>query len=355
MFFLLRLILLGLTAGTVFAYEFNLSNLEGKNKIVGMLVIGGGPAGLTAAMNGGNLGIPTVILTGYDLGGQMNQTSYIENVPFVRKGLASAMVDTFYNQVKDFGALVYDRSAVSINFDKGWPFEVTLDSGETIIALSLIIATGSEIKKSEAVGEDIYFGQGVSPCAKCDGHFFKDKNVCVIGGGDTALEEAMQLSAYAKSITILVRSGVLKAARRMQDKISGYDKVKIEYNKSLVEVLGDVAGVTGIKVKDTVTNTVSTMDTDGVFLAIGRRPRNELFVDTLKIDRFGYMHTDEACQSLSHPGIFAAGEVGNPTCSQAVEAASLGSIAANSASQFLRSIGITDSFLKNLKDRLFVC
>jgi len=355
MFFLLQIIL-GITCVNIRSYEFDLSKLTGIDKIAGMVVIGAGPAGLTAAMNGGNLGIPTVVLPGYDLGGQMNQTSFIENFPFVRRGLASDMVNTFHNQVKDFGAKVYDRSVVTIDIDSGWPFKVTLDSGETIMALSLVIATGSEAKKCGAIGEDTYFGRGISPCARCDAHFYLEEDVVVIGGGDTAIEEAMQLSSYAKSVTILVRSGILKAARRMQDKISGFDKVKIEYNKTLVEVLGDDKAVVGVKVKDNLTNTVSLMDVKGVFLAIGRLPRNELVVDSkLKLDRFGYIHTDENCQSVSHPGVFAAGEVGNPSCSQAVEAASLGSIAANSASQFLRSIGITDNVLKSLNDRLFVC
>lgn len=336
--------------------EFNLSKLEEVDKIVGMLIIGGGPAGLTAAMSGGNFGIPTLVLTGYDIGGQINQTSTIENMPGFRKGPATDLVDTLYHQAKDFGAIVSDNRVESIDIDNGWPYKVMLDSGEIIWAMSLIIATGSEIKKSGVVGEDRYFGQGISPCAKCDGHFFKGQHVVVIGGGDTAIEEAMQLSTQGvKSITILVRSGQLKAARRMQDKISGFDKVKIDYNKGLVEIFGNDVGVTGVKVRDNVTEKVDVMKTDGVFLAIGRRPRNELVIGTkLKLDRFGYIHTDETCQSVSHPGIFAAGEVGNPNCFQAVEAASSGSIAANYASQFLRSIGITDNFVKSLKNRLYM-
>lgn len=144
----------------------------------------------------------------------------------------------------------------------------------------------------------------------------------------------------------------MKAARRMQDQIKGYDKVKIDFNKGLMEILGDEKGVTAIKIKDNVTQNIDTIKADGVFLAIGRRPRNELVINKLELDSLGYIRTDANCQSISRPGIFAAGEVGNPNCAQAVEAASSGSITASSAGHFLRNIGITDSFWKNVKNHL---
>lgn len=332
------------------AQNFDLSKLKPSDKVVGMLVIGAGPAGLTAAMNGGNLGIPTLVLGGYDIGGQINLTSVIDNWPGVRKSSASDIIDNLYNQAKDFGAIISHQRAESIEVENGPPFKVTTDTGEIIYAWSVVIATGSEVKRSGVIGEDKYFGQGVSPCAKCDGHFFKDQNVIVIGGGDTAITEAEELSAHAKNITILVRSDEMKAARRMQDQIKGYDKVKIDFNKGLMEIFGDEKGVKGVKVLDNLTKNVDVMKADGVFLAIGRRPRNELVINKLELDNFGYIKTDDNYQSVSHPGIFGVGEVGDPQCAQAVEAASSGSIAASAASQFLRGIGITDNFWKNLKN-----
>jgi len=343
-------------SSSIFAHEladkFDLTQLKSTDKMVGMLIIGGGPAGLTAAMNGGNLGIPTMILTGYDMGGQINLTTTIDNWPGVRKSPTSEIIETLYNQAKDFGAEISHQRAESIEIENGPPFKVTTDNGEIIYAWSLVIATGSEVKRCGVMGEDKYFGQGVSPCAKCDGHFFKGQDVVIIGGGNTALTEATELSAHAKNVTVLVRSNQMKAAHKMQKEIERYDKVKIQFNKGLMEILGDDKGVTGVKVKDNLTQTVDTLETNGVFLAIGRRPRNELVINKLNLDKAGYILTDEKYQSVSHPGIFAAGEIGDPNCAQAVEAASSGSVVASGVHEFLREIGINDNFWKNLKAKL---
>ncbi len=333
--------------------EFNLDKVYDIENIVPFLVIGSGPCGLTAGIYGANGGIPTLVLTGDMRGGQLNLTPFIENWPGVRNVITSDLIDTLFKQAKDFGSYVLEDSIASVNLEK-WPFEAWTDSGVKLNVLSMLIATGSTPKRLEVPGEDGHFGRGVSTCANCDGHFFGGKEVVVVGGGNSALEEAIQLSSHAKKVTVFVRGSSLRAADRLQKKIVDYDKIKILFNREIVEILGPNNKVTGVKVKNNLTGEVSVMKTDGVFLAIGRTPNTSLFNGKLKLNSSGYICTGENFRTVSSPAIFAAGEVADTGCFQAVEAASAGSIAARAAVQFLREIGFTDKFVKSAKRKFFV-
>lgn len=308
-----------------------------------LVIIGSGPAGSAAALYGGLLGIPTTVITGFLKGGQLMQTSFIENYPGVKRIEGKALMATMHEQAQDFNAELIEDEIVSVDFST-WPF-VLHGTVNDYRALAVIATTGATPKKLEIPGEETYWGRGVSSCAKCDGHFFKDKDVVVVGGGDAAVEEAMQLAPNARSITILVRSSRMRAVYHMQEKLQGYRTIKVVYNKQVQEVLGDEQGVTGLEIVDTMTGKKERMSVDGLFLAIGHHSHTELFQGQLALRPTGHITLEGRSQATSVTGIYAAGDVEDDLCRQAIVAAGHGAQAAIEAVAWLREMGLTQNLV----------
>ncbi len=307
--------------------------------VLPIVVIGSGPAGHTAAQYAGRLGIPTTMICGME-GGLLTQTSYVENYPGVKKILGPDLMSDMLEQTKEAGVtLVYDMVA-SVDFSKR-PYTIALEDGTTYRAQSVIVSTGATPKKLGIQGEDRYWGQGVSSCALCDALFFKGKDVAVVGGGDSAIEEAMQLSPHAKSVTIYVRKDRMRAISSMQQKLSGYPNIKaIEYNKIVTKVIGNDDGVTALEVQDILTDKKEVIPYDGLFLAIGHIPNTDLFEGQLSLTDSGHILVDRR-QATSVPGVYAAGDVEDALYRQAIVAAGNGCKAALNTVGFLRDQEIT--------------
>ena len=221
-----------------------------------------------------------------------------------------------------------------------WPFRIITEGGQTIHALSVTISTGANPRKLNIPGEDAYWGSGVTSCATCDAPFFKGEEVVVIGGGDSAVEEAMQLSKYASQVTVLVRSNKMRAASRMQNRLKEYKNVAVHYNLSPKEIVGDGTKVTGIKLHNSVTQKDSVMPISGVFLATGHDPNTKLFECQISLTKTGHIELDTRTQQTSMPGVFAAGDVADNRYRQAIVSAGDGVKAALDAIQFLQEIGL---------------
>lgn len=313
--------------------------------VIPLMVIGSGPAGHSAAQYGAHLGIPTKLISGPLPGGLLTQTSFIENYPGVRLTPGTDLMELMKTQTADRGVEIIEDSVISIDLSS-WPFTVALQDGTMYNVLALVIATGATPKLLEVPGEKTFWGRGISSCALCDGFFYKGKDVVVVGGGDSAIEEAIQLSAHAKTVTILVRSDRMRAAPLMQSKLSGYSNIKpIEYAKRVARILGSKDEVTGLEVQDLLTNQKSIVSTDGLFLAIGHTPCTELVSNQLELTESGHIKVDERTQATSVEGVYAAGDVEDAVYRQAIVAAGRGCKAAIKAVQWLREMGFSKNYL----------
>ncbi len=321
--------------------------------IVPVVILGAGPAGFTAAMQTTRAGLKTVIFTGPNPGGQLMGTSSVENYPGIKKIIGSSIPEIMSEQAREFGATIIQDIVTAVDLSS-WPFVVTSQEGHTVRALTLIIATGATPKKLAIPGEEKYWGNGVSSCALCDCMFFKDKDVFVVGGGDAAVEEALQLSPFAKNVTILVRSNRMRAVNQMQEKLKDYPHVKAVYNKAVTEVVGDDDTVTGLEIQDTQTGEKGFVKADGLFLAIGQTPNTELFEEQLELLPGGYIALEGRSQAASVPGVFAAGDVEDAEFRQAIVSAGHGCEAGLEAVWWLRRIGLTENLIKRNQEQLFV-
>jgi thioredoxin reductase (NADPH) len=316
--------------------------------ILPLVVIGSGPAGHTAAQYAGRLGIPTTKICGME-GGLLTQTSSIENYPGVKKVMGQELMNTMLEQTKEAGVTLINDMVDSVDFTE-WPYTISLEDGTMYRALSIIITTGATPRKLGIPGEERYWGLGVSTCALCDALFFKGKNVAIVGGGDSAVEEAMQLSPHVASVTIYVRKERMRAGSTMQQKLSGFSNIKsIEYKHAVTQVLGDNEGVTALEVQNLETNEKKVVPYDGLFLAIGHTPNAELFAGQLALTDSGHILVNERNHETSVPGVFAAGDVEDALYRQAIVAAGNGCKAAISAVHFLREAGVTEATLKQLQ------
>ena len=298
------------------------------------LILGGGPAGFTAAIYASRANLSPVLYEGIQPGGQLTTTTVIENFPGFPDGVdANTLMENMRQQAKNFGADIRQGTATSVDLSKR-PFKVVIDAETEIEAESLIIATGAQAKYLGLPSEEKFKGAGVSGCATCDGFFYRKRTVAVVGGGDTACEDALYLAGLAKKVYMIVRRDVFRASKIMQQKVLSTENIEVLWNCNTQEVLGDAMGVTGARLlrKD---GTVFDIAIDGFFLAIGHAPASELFAPYLERDAAGYLVTRPGTSETSIPGVFAAGDVKDPRYRQAITAAGSGCMAARDAEKFL--------------------
>jgi thioredoxin reductase (NADPH) len=300
---------------------------------VKMLILGSGPAGLSAALYAARANLDTVLLTGMELGGQASLTNTIENYPGFPDAVGGQeLSDLFQKQAEKFGAKVEYDTATEVALD-GTPFRIKTYNGE-YLADTLVIATGARATHLDVPGETELTGRGVSYCATCDGWFFKDKDVMVVGGGDSALEESLFLTRYAKSITIVHRRDSLRAGVILQERAMNHPKIKFLWDSVITEITGEEK-VTGVKIKNLKTGDISENATDGVFIFIGHIPNTQMFVNDLELDERGYIKTDKFMKT-NIPGVYVAGEAGDPTFRQVVTSAGMGAAAAMQAIKYIQ-------------------
>lgn len=302
-----------------------------------VLIIGSGPAGYTAGIYAARAGLKPIIVSGEQLGGQLTITNLVENYPgFPEPVLGAKLMDDMRRQAENVGAAVIDDKIVEIDF-KNHPYECSSENHNLFSGQTMIIATGASARWLGLESEAKYRGFGISVCATCDGFFFRNKNVAVVGGGNTAAEEALFLSNYASSVTIIHRRDSLRADNSMQEKIRKNHKIAVEWNSVVEDIVGtdNPLEVTGVKVKNVKTDQVKTLPVSGVFIAIGHQPNTDIFKGHIDLDDQGYIITRHDSTQTSVPGIFAAGDVKNPRFRQAVVAAGSGCMAAMEAEAYL--------------------
>ena len=300
------------------------------------LIIGGGPAGYTAAIYASRAGLNPVLYEGMEPGGQLTTTTVVENFPGFPEGVdANQLMGDMRSQAARFGADIRRGIVTSVDFS-GRPFKVTID-GETVLeASAVIIATGATAKYLGLPSEQKFRGMGVSACATCDGFFYRKKDVAVVGGGDTACEEATYLANLCNKVYMIVRRDVFRASQAMQDKVRNTPNIEILWNCNTREVLGDTSGVTGARLerKD---GKVFDISIDGFFLAIGHHPNSDVFKEFIDTDENGYIITSGKSSGTNVEGVFAAGDVQDPNFRQAITAAASGCKAALEVEKYLLS------------------
>jgi len=300
------------------------------------LIIGSGPAGYTAAIYAARANMAPVVYEGIEPGGQLTTTTQIENFPGYPDGTdGTAMMDEFKRQAVRLGADVRFGVVTAVDFSER-PFRITVDGSHGIEAETVIIATGAKAKYLGLASELKYRGAGVSACATCDGFFYRKKDVAVVGGGDTACEEATYLASLCRKVYMIVRKPFLRASKAMQERVFNTANIEVLFEYNTAEVLGDDDGVTGARLVHS-SGEERTIDIDGFFLAIGHTPNTELFAGQLKLNAEGYIEVEGVSSRTSVEGVFAAGDVKDPTYRQAVVAAGSGCVAALDAERFLAS------------------
>jgi thioredoxin reductase (NADPH) len=303
-----------------------------KNKVV---IIGSGPAGLTAAIYCARANLNPIVFEGFQAGGQLTMTTDVENFPGFPDGVMGPnLMDLLREQAQKFGAKCIMKQVDKVDFES-YPFKLETDN-EKIEADSVIISTGASAKLLGIKGEDEFVGRGLSTCATCDGFFYKAKSIHVIGGGDSAMEEAIFLTKFASKVTIMHRRDTLRASKIMEDRAISNDKIDFLWNAEPIEFIGNQEkGVYGLIYKDSKTGSEVEVETDGVFIAIGHNPNTSLFKDILHIDSNGYLITDGKSSRTNIRGVFASGDVQDSIYRQAITAAGSGCMAAIDAERFL--------------------
>jgi len=306
-----------------------------------VLIIGSGPAGYTAALYASRAGLDPVVFAGLQPGGQLMITTDVENYPGFPQGLLGPeLMDLFQKQAERFGTQVEYKVVTRVDLSER-PFKVWCDD-ELYLGKSIIISTGAEAKWIGLEGEKTFGGFGVSACATCDGAFFKQMTVAVVGGGDTAMEEANYLTRHCSKVYVIHRRDSLRASKIMQERALANPKIEFIWNAQVVDIHGDtepLRKVTGITLEDTVTGERRQMEVQGLFVAIGHKPNSELFQGALDMDDLGYLITEPHSTRTKVPGVFACGDVMDRVYRQAVTAAGTGCMAAIDAERWLESEG----------------
>lgn len=301
-----------------------------------VVIVGSGPAGLTAAIYAARADLKPLVLEGSEPGGQLMTTTDVENYPGFPEGvMGPKMMELFRQQAERFGADSRMATVTDIDFGQR-PYKLTIDEDTEIFGEAIIVSTGASAKWLGLESEQRLRGYGVSACATCDGAFFRDQHVIVVGGGDTATEEANFLTKFASKVTIIHRRDELRASKAMQHKIFNNPKVDVMWNSTVHEVLGGKV-VEGVIIKDVNTGKLTTLeDVTGVFTAIGHKPNTDLFKGVLEMDSVGYIKTKEGSTYTNMPGIFVCGDARDPVYRQAITAAGTGCMAAIDAERWLQ-------------------
>jgi thioredoxin reductase (NADPH) len=299
-----------------------------------LIILGSGPAGYTAAIYAARANLNPVVIQGMQAGGQLTTTTDVDNYPGYKDGVQGPeMMEDFKAQAERFGTeIVWDHINEADLSSR--PFKLKGDEAEYSCD-ALIIATGASAMYLGLPSEEEFSGRGVSACATCDGFFYRGKDVAVIGGGDTAVEEALYLANLCNKVTVVHRRDALRAEKILQDQLMAADNIEMAWNRVLDEVLGDDSGVTGIRLKSTVDNTLEEVNVHGVFIAIGHKPNTDFLKGQLDMDKSGYLMTIGKSTATSVEGVFAAGDVSDPVYRQAVTSAGEGCKAALDAERWL--------------------
>ena len=304
------------------------------------IIIGSGPAGYTAAIYAARADLNPVMYTGLEPGGQLTTTTEVDNFPGYPKGVdGPTMMNELKEQAERFGTKVEIDFISKVDFskDKGGMHKLYTQNGDEIKSKTVIISTGASAKYLGLPSEQRLIGGGVSACAVCDGFFYKNQDVAIVGGGDTAIEEATYLAKICNNVTMLVRKDHFRASKAMQNRLSNYDNIKVLFNHEVMEVMGENV-VDGLKIKSNLTNGVSKIKITGLFLAIGHSPNTDIFKGIVDMDDSGYILTDKTSTKTNIPGVFAAGDVQDKDYRQAITAAGTGCMAALDAERYLQEI-----------------
>jgi thioredoxin reductase (NADPH) len=314
----------------------NLSEIQGRHKVV---IMGSGPAGLTAALYTARANLEPVVFEGLEAGGQLTLTTDVENYPGFPDGIMGPdLMNAMRAQAERFGAKCVMAEITSVNLSER-PFKIT--SGDKVIeADSFIISSGASAKMLGIESEKLLLGYGVSTCATCDGFFFKDKELLVVGGGDSAVEEAIFLTKFASRVSIVHRRDQLRASKILQDRAFKNDKLGFIWDSEIEKILGSKeTGVTGARLKNTKSGEITEKEAQGIFVAIGHNPNTQLFKGQLDMDEVGYLITKSGSTETNVPGVFAAGDVQDNIYRQAITAAGSGCMSAIDAERFLEEHG----------------
>lgn len=306
-----------------------------------VIIIGSGPAGYTAALYAARADLAPLVFAGFQPGGQLTITTEVENYPGFPDGLMGPeMMELFQKQAERFGAKVEFADVTAVDLEQR-PFKVSVGDRE-YFARTIIVATGAQAKWLGLESEVTFGGYGVSACATCDGFFFRGKTVAVVGGGDTAMEEANYLTRHAAKVYLIHRRDQFRASKIMQERVLANEKIEVIYNTAVEEIYGDtqpIKKVRGVRLADTMTGETRNLELDGVFIAIGHKPTSELFVGKLDMDEVGYIKPLPGTSKTNIPGVFVAGDVADSVYRQAVTAAGTGCMAAIDAERYLEAEG----------------
>ena len=304
------------------------------------IIIGSGPAGYTAAIYAARADLNPIIYTGLEPGGQLTTTTDVDNFPGYPKGIdGPTMMNELKEQAERFGTEVKIDFISKVDFskEKGGIHKLYTQNGDEIKSKTVIISTGASAKYLGLESEQRLIGGGVSACAVCDGFFYKNQDVAIVGGGDTAIEEATYLAKICSNVTMLVRKDHFRASKAMQNRLANFDNINVLFNHEIDEVIGENV-VEGINIKNNLNNEVSEIKITGLFIAIGHSPNTDIFKGILEMDNSGYILTDKISTKTNIPGVFAAGDVQDKDYRQAITAAGTGCMAALDAERYLQEV-----------------